>query len=114
MFFELDAAGDLLRFYREFIVDAPEELGCFPAYQIAPPLPFIPEDRHGEPFIAMVTCWAGDLDAGEKALQPIRDVAPRVGREGRRRCRTRRSTVPSTRWSRPGSSTTGRRTSSPS
>ena len=78
MFFELDAAGDLLRFYREFITDAPEELGCFPAYQIAPPLPFIPEDRHGEPFIAMVTCWAGDVDAGEKALQPIRDVAPRV------------------------------------
>ena len=78
MFFELDTAGELLRFYREFIADAPEELGCFPAYQIAPPLPFIPEDRHGEPFIAMVTCWAGDLDAGEKALQPIRDLAPRV------------------------------------
>ena len=78
MFFELDTAGELLRFYREFIAEAPEELGCFPAYQIAPPLPFIPEDRHGEPFIAMVTCWAGDLDAGEKALQPIRDLAPRV------------------------------------
>ena len=78
MFFELDRAGELLRFYREFIADAPEELGCFPAFQIAPPLPFIPEDRHGEPFIAMVTCWAGDVDAGEKALQPIRDVAPRV------------------------------------
>ncbi len=78
MFFELDKAGDLLRFYRDFIVDAPEQLGCFPAYQIAPPLPFIPEDRHGEPFIAMVACWAGDLAAGEKALEPIRDVAPRV------------------------------------
>jgi FAD/FMN-containing dehydrogenase len=78
MFFELDKAGDVLRFYREFIVDAPEQLGCFPAYQIAPPLPFIPEHRHGEPFIAMVACWAGDLGAGEKALQPIRDVAPRV------------------------------------
>lgn len=78
MFFELASAGDLLRCYREYIVDAPEELGCFPAFQIAPPLPFIPEDRHGEPFIAMVTCWAGDLDAGEKALQPFRDVAPRV------------------------------------
>lgn len=78
MLFELDAAGDLLRFYRDFIVDAPEELGCFPAFQIAPPLPFIPDDRHGEPFALMVTCWAGDLPAGEKALQPIRDVAPRV------------------------------------
>ncbi|MFC5176516.1 FAD-binding oxidoreductase [Nocardioides taihuensis] len=78
MFFELDQADDVLRFYREFIADAPEQLGCFPAYQIAPPLPFIPEDRHGEPFIAMVTCWAGDLDQGEKVLQPIRDLAPRV------------------------------------
>ncbi|WP_243060900.1 FAD-binding oxidoreductase [Nocardioides sp. SR21] len=78
MFFELDKAGDVLRFYRDFIVDAPEQLGCFPAYQIAPPLPFIPEDRHGEPFIAMVACWSGDLDAGERMLQPIRDVAPRV------------------------------------
>lgn len=78
MFFELDDAAELLRFYREFIVDAPEELGCFPAYQIAPPLPFIPEDRHGEPFVAMVACWAGDLGAGEKALQSIREVAPRV------------------------------------
>ena len=78
MFFELDRAGDVLRFYRDFIVDAPEQLGCFPAYQIAPPLPFIPEDRHGEPFIAMVACWAGDLDQGEAALQPIRDLGPRV------------------------------------
>ncbi|HEU5037987.1 MAG TPA: FAD-binding oxidoreductase [Nocardioides sp.] len=78
MFFELDRAGDLLRFYRDFIVDAPQQLGCFPAYQIAPPLPFIPEDRHGEPFVAMVACWAGDVAEGEKALAPIRDVGPRV------------------------------------
>ena len=49
MFFELDKAGDLFRLYREFIADAPEQFGGFPAYQIAPPLPFIPEDRHGEP-----------------------------------------------------------------
>jgi hypothetical protein len=41
-------------------------------------LPFIPEDRHGEPFIAFVTCWAGPLDEGAKAIQPIRDVAPIV------------------------------------
>ena len=89
MLFELDKAGDLLRFYREFITDAPEQLGCFPAYQIAPPLPFIPEERHGEPFILMVACWAGPLEEGEKMLQPIRDVAPRVA-EWSARCPTRR------------------------
>ena len=78
MFFELDHAGDILRFYREFIADAPEELGGFPAFQIAPPLPFIPENRHGDPFIAFVACWAGPLDEGEKAIAPIREVAPIV------------------------------------
>ena len=78
MFFELDKAGDLFRFYREFIADAPEQFGGFPAYQIAPPLPFIPEDRHGEPLALMVACWAGDLDQGEKMLKPFHDLAPVV------------------------------------
>ena len=55
-----------------------------------------------------------DLDAGEKALKPIRDAGARGRRDASGRCRTRRSTVPSTPSSRPGSSTTGRRTSSPS
>jgi FAD/FMN-containing dehydrogenase len=76
MFFELEHARDILEFYREYIADAPEQLGVFPAFQIAPPLPFIPEDRHGEPFIAVVACWAGSLEEGEKELQPFHDVAP--------------------------------------
>jgi FAD/FMN-containing dehydrogenase len=78
MFFELDRAGDVLRFFREFIADAPEQFGGFPAFQIAPPLPFIPEDRHGEPFVAVVACWTGPLEDGEKALQPFHDLAPVV------------------------------------
>ena len=78
MFFELAAAGDVLRFYREYIADAPEEMGAFPAFQIAPPLPFIPEDRHGDTFIAMVTCWAGALDEGANMLKPFHDIAPVV------------------------------------
>jgi FAD/FMN-containing dehydrogenase len=78
IFFELDKAGDLFRLYREFIADAPEQFGGFPAYQIAPPLPFIPEERHGTTLALMVTCWAGDLDQGEKVLKPFRDLAPSV------------------------------------
>jgi FAD/FMN-containing dehydrogenase len=78
MFYELRDAAAVLRFFREFIPDAPEELGGFPAFQIAPPLPFIPEDRHGDPFLVMVACWAGPLDQGERALQPFHDLAPVV------------------------------------
>src|SRR5690348_5696443 len=78
MFFELKYAGDLLRFYRDYIATAPEELGAFPAFQIAPPLPFIPEDRHGEPFVAMVACWSGSTERGENVLKPFHDFAPVV------------------------------------
>jgi FAD/FMN-containing dehydrogenase len=78
MFFELSDAGDVLRWYRDFITDAPEAFGGFPAFQIAPPLPFIPEDRHGDTFLAFVACWAGPLDEGENVLKPLHDVAPVV------------------------------------
>ncbi len=78
MFFDAQDAGTVLRAYREFIADAPEQFGGFPAWQIAPPLPFIPEERHGETMLAFVSCWAGPLDEAESVLAPIRDAAPVV------------------------------------
>jgi FAD/FMN-containing dehydrogenase len=78
MFYELSDAGTILRFYRDYIADAPREMCAFPAFQIAPPLPFIPEDRHGDTFIALVGCWAGPVDQGESAFEAFHDVAPVV------------------------------------
>ena len=78
MFFELEHAADVLRLFREFIVDAPEQFGGFPAFQIAPPLPFIPEDRHGEPFIAHGQLLGGSARAGRDGPRAVRDVAPPV------------------------------------
>ena len=75
MFFEVEDAAAILEWYRDFIADAPEQLGCFFAWQIAPPLPFIPEDRVGDLFCALVSCWNGPLDQAESVLQPLRDVA---------------------------------------
>ena len=77
-FYPLDHTRDILEFYRDYIGTAPEEMGCFPAFQIAPPLPFIPEEHHGKPFCIFVCCWAGPLDHAEAALQPIRTAAPTV------------------------------------
>lgn len=78
-FYELDQAANLLRFYREFIETAPETYGGFPAFQVAPPLPFIPEDRHGDTFCAAIVHWTGPLEEGDQAMAPFRDLAPRVG-----------------------------------
>jgi FAD/FMN-containing dehydrogenase len=77
-FYEIDRTRDLLRFFRRYIVDAPEALGAFPAFQIAPPLEFIPAKRHGDTFCAAIVHWAGPLDQGEKAMKPFRDIAPVV------------------------------------
>lgn len=76
VFFELSAARQILEFYREYIAKAPEQMGAFFAFQIAPPLPFIPEKRHGEPLCLIVACWSGPLEQGEKALEPIRKAGP--------------------------------------
>ena len=78
MFFELEHARDILTFFNSYIKDAPEQLGAFPIFQIAPPLPFIPENRHGEPFVGLVACWAGPIEEGERALKPFHDLAPVV------------------------------------
>jgi FAD/FMN-containing dehydrogenase len=78
MFFELADAPALLRSFREFIADAPREYGGFPAWQIAPPLPFVPENRVGEPFLALVSCWTGEHAEGAEILQRFRDVATPV------------------------------------
>lgn len=78
LLYELHDAATVLKFYRDFIQDAPEEFGGFPAWQIAPPLPFVPEDRHGDTFLIFVACWAGPIEEGEAALKPFREVAPVV------------------------------------
>jgi hypothetical protein len=77
-FYPLERAGAVLEFYREFVDLASEQLGLFPAFQIAPPLPFIPEKEHGKTFCLIVACWAGSLDRGEQAFKPLRELAPRA------------------------------------
>ncbi len=75
MFYELEEVENFLRFYREYMKDAPEELGVFPAFQIAPPLPFIPENRHGDMFMTLVACWTSRLEDGADAFKPFHEVA---------------------------------------
>ena len=78
MLFEMSDAAAVLAGFRDLIKDAPEQLGGFPAFQLAPPLPFIPEDRHGDPFALIVGCWAGSPEKGEAQIAQFREFAPVV------------------------------------
>ncbi len=75
MFFELSDGPAILAYFDEFIADAPRAYGGFPAFQIAPPLPFVPEDRVGDTFLAIVSCWTGSIADGESIIQGFKDVA---------------------------------------
>ncbi|RWG85879.1 MAG: FAD-binding oxidoreductase [Mesorhizobium sp.] len=65
-------AGDVLRFYRDFVRDAPDELGTVVRFGTAPPLPVIPEYLHWRPVMIVGSCYAGSIEDGEKMLRPLR------------------------------------------
>jgi FAD/FMN-containing dehydrogenase len=83
MFFDIASAADVMRAWRDVIATAPRELSGFFGFHIAPPLPFIPEARHGKPHAAIVACWSGPPKEAEKAFAPLRKsgklVAEHVG-----------------------------------
>ncbi|WP_345771614.1 FAD-binding oxidoreductase [Geodermatophilus sabuli] len=78
MFFELSDATAVFQMFRELVREAPREFGGFPAFQMAPPLPFVPEDRVGDTFVLVVPCWTGSQAEGERLVDRIRQVAPVV------------------------------------
>jgi hypothetical protein len=68
----------VLRFLRDFVPQAPDELGITLSIAPAPPAPFLPLEQFWKPVTALVLAWAGDLRAGEKAITPLRDLAPPI------------------------------------
>jgi FAD/FMN-containing dehydrogenase len=65
-------AREVLRFYRDFVREAPDELGTVVRFGTAPPLPVIPEALHWRPVLMLGTCYAGPIEDGERALRPLR------------------------------------------
>ena len=72
IFWDANDAGVVLRFYRDFLRDAPDELGTVVRFGTAPPLAAIPEELHWRPVLMIGTCYAGSVKAGEQALRPLR------------------------------------------
>ena len=68
----LDAARDVLRFYRDFITSTPEEFVCWFVLRKAPPLAFLPVDWHGKEILGLAACYSGKIDEGERVAKPLR------------------------------------------
>ncbi len=78
MLFAPEGTADVISFYDRYMQEAPRPLGGFLAIDRAPPLPFIPEDRHGEPVCIVVASWNGDPSHADRILNPIRSSGPLV------------------------------------
>jgi FAD/FMN-containing dehydrogenase len=72
VFWAADDTIDVLRFYRDFVAEAPDELGTVVRLGTVPPLPGIPEDLHWRPAIAVVSCYAGAVEEGKRAVRELR------------------------------------------
>jgi FAD/FMN-containing dehydrogenase len=62
----------------DFIAEAkaaPEELSTIANLMPAPPMPFLPEGQHGRLVLMVMMVYAGDVEAGQRALAPFRALA---------------------------------------
>ena len=69
-------AGELVRFYRDFVANARDEVGTGLAFITAPPEEFVPEPARGQPVIGVIVCYAGPVEEGEEAMRPLREFGP--------------------------------------
>jgi hypothetical protein len=73
IFWRMTESPRVLRFYRDWIAEAPDELMTIVIHRKAPPLPFVPAELHGELVVAVVCCYAGPIEDGERVIKPLRD-----------------------------------------
>jgi FAD/FMN-containing dehydrogenase len=76
LLYPFSKAKELLRFWRDYLETAPDELGTAPAIFTAPPAPFVPEHMKGQLVAALVICYAGPMEEAEGAVQPLKEFGP--------------------------------------
>ena len=78
IFWRMEDSPRLLRFYRDWISDLPDELMTIVILRKAPSLPYVPAELHGKPVVGVACCYAGPVEEGERAVQPIRSFGSPV------------------------------------
>jgi hypothetical protein len=68
----MEQSPEVLRFYREWITDVPDELTTIVVHRKMPPLPVVPPELHGVPVVIVACCYAGAVEDGEKVVAPLK------------------------------------------
>ena len=78
IFWSMEEAPALLRFYREWIAEAPDELMTILIQRRAPAVEFVPPELHGELVVVVACCYAGAIEDGEEVLRPLKEFGSPV------------------------------------
>jgi FAD/FMN-containing dehydrogenase len=78
IFYAAEHDAELLRLFRDWAADAPDELTALINLTTAPPLPVIPEAWHGRKVAALIVVSTGPAEDAEQLVQPFRAVAEPV------------------------------------
>src|ERR687898_313285 len=78
IFWPIEDAPRVLRFYREWISEAPDELMTIVSCRKAPPLAFVPKELHGKLVVGVLCCYAGAVEEGEKVVKPLKEFGSPV------------------------------------
>jgi FAD/FMN-containing dehydrogenase len=68
-------AVQVLRGWRDLTKTMPDQLTTLANILIAPPVPFLPEATHGQPIVGIIGVYAGSVEDGAKAAEPLRHLA---------------------------------------
>ena len=78
MFWPLDELETTLKWYRDWLPQAPEDVYAFYLEAEVPPAPNFPAELHGEKVCGLVWCCTGSREQAEAALTAARDAATPV------------------------------------
>jgi FAD/FMN-containing dehydrogenase len=73
-FYPASRAAEVLRWYRGFMADAPDELSAQCNLLLVPPAPFLPTELHGRPVVAIAVCHTGTADAAKRDLSMLDEL----------------------------------------
>ena len=72
MLYELSETAEVMKWYRKFILDAPDDLNGWFAFLTVPPGPPFPENLHLKKMCGIIWCCTKPQSEAEKIFEPIR------------------------------------------
>jgi FAD/FMN-containing dehydrogenase len=73
-FYPLEKAHEAMRFVRDFMHEASDDVALIPAFLTVPSVEVFPAEWHGKPCAAVVACHLGEEAVARRELQPLLDL----------------------------------------